>query len=179
MSWSFFKINRTHLTLDSSLMYLLPNANYRALLQQYFSEAVDRGLVSVASADTIKETLVNSLIALRDAARWATEYVLFEDLLQRRRVQSLQPMQTKTSYALYLLFAYLAFLLAVAWGVAAAAVVQGYRPGVLPAVFLDALHHLPALPSAAWLGLLAVLTYLYLLARALRRNFKRPDSIAR
>jgi ubiquinone biosynthesis protein len=42
MGWSFMRIDRAHVTLDASLMYLVPNVSYFALGQSYFAGASKR-----------------------------------------------------------------------------------------------------------------------------------------
>jgi ubiquinone biosynthesis protein len=42
VGWSFMRIDRAHVTLDASLMYLVPNVSYFALGQSYFAGANKR-----------------------------------------------------------------------------------------------------------------------------------------
>lgn len=175
MSWSFLKINRTHLTLDSSLMHLLPNANYPSMLQRYFAEALDRGVLELAKAQTIKETVVNEAAGLREALRWAGERWLFEDVVWRRAIHRMRPRATNMAYAFGLLFANLSGLIALIWVALVLAWVAQRHPGSLPARIEAILRIVPELSATGWLGLLALGAYFYVLARQLGRTLMRPE----
>lgn len=44
VGWAFMRVDRAHVTLDSSLMYLVPDVSYFALGQKYFAGANKRSL---------------------------------------------------------------------------------------------------------------------------------------
>lgn len=44
VGWAFMRVDRAHVTLDASLMYLVPNVSYLALAQRYFAEANKRSV---------------------------------------------------------------------------------------------------------------------------------------
>jgi ubiquinone biosynthesis protein len=56
LSWAFMKIGRTWTTLDASLNYLIPNADYVKLFQKYHSEAERRARTWANIYRRVRET---------------------------------------------------------------------------------------------------------------------------
>lgn len=56
VGWAFMRVDRAHVTLDASLMYLVPDASYFALGHRYFAEANKRSF-----GPEIRAKLSNSL----------------------------------------------------------------------------------------------------------------------
>jgi ubiquinone biosynthesis protein len=61
LEWTFMRANRAQVTLDASLMFLMPDVNYIELTGTYFAEAEVRGLTRLAGADSRRSVLVSTL----------------------------------------------------------------------------------------------------------------------
>jgi ubiquinone biosynthesis protein len=64
VGWTFMRVDRAHVTLDASLMYLIPDVNYVSLGKRYFREARSRafsGGVVGQLADRIRRARTTSI----------------------------------------------------------------------------------------------------------------------
>lgn len=81
-SWTFMRISRTWATLDASMQFLIPDANYMKLFQRYFENARRRTL----NARTLRRQLPSRLMAVFEAVR---EYDLLLKPLLRNEALAL------------------------------------------------------------------------------------------
>jgi ubiquinone biosynthesis protein len=96
LSWVFMKISRTWMTLDASLNYLIPNADYMKLFQKYGRQAERRA-----------RTWANVYRRMRETARTVSdtlhEYNLLLAPLIRRQTLVFQGVRSKIALAFALI----------------------------------------------------------------------------
>ena len=81
-TWAFMRISRTWATLDASLQFLIPNANYMRLFKRYFASAHLRALREKG----LRQTLVERVVQLSQSIH---EYDLLLKPLLRNETLSL------------------------------------------------------------------------------------------
>lgn len=81
-TWTFMRISRTWATLDASLQFLIPNANYMKLFKRYFDGARHRALRSQGLRQIVVDRIVQ-------ASRSIHEYDLLLKPLLRNETLSL------------------------------------------------------------------------------------------
>ncbi len=179
MDWSFLRINRTHLTLDASLMYLSPDANYSTLLRQYFDQVQRRELKRLTSEGALKRSITSILGAVSELPEFLREFSIFQGEIIRRRVQSFQATTSKFSYLFEVTFVRIAQLGVLAiLGLAAVFMSQHYRSVVQPLIgeqFVWMDRYFPRLSVATWVLVFVVALYLLNTSIKLKRRFSQKD----
>jgi ubiquinone biosynthesis protein len=96
-SWALVKVSRTWSTLDGSLAYLIPMANYGRLLLEYFARADARAasLGSIRHALPILTTRLHEIARLLDVATEAGSYL---GPIQRKRALAFEAVNSKIAY---------------------------------------------------------------------------------
>jgi ubiquinone biosynthesis protein len=179
-SWEFLRIRRTFATLDASLMVLYPEANYTALLGQYFRQAGRRTLRQITTRKSLRELMMKVVLTSRDTPEKIAEMTFFGASLARKQAKVFEGATSKVANLFAVLFGNLSLLCALA-GVGiililldrhAPAMVQPLMKGII----YRSVHAAPPLETGTWLLLLAFDIYLGWTFAKLRRRFRRTES---
>lgn len=172
-SWTFLRISRTMATLDASLQYLIPDADYVRLFKRYFREAQARQL----TPRVIGGRIANAVASLG-------EYDLLMKPLLRVESLRLQGTISKLSRVGVLMTRFMRFVLVLSFlGGAGALVIQVLRlNGMSRSVHRDLLRDLydlellaPDFPPYVWVALLAAVFYALRLTRRAQSVLQRRD----
>jgi ubiquinone biosynthesis protein len=94
-TWLFLKIDRAALTLDASLMHLLPEADFPKLLRSYFERAEERQLILAAKAQASGQAIAGAMSLATIIPEMVYEYRMFQAPMLRRHAVSYQGSLTK------------------------------------------------------------------------------------
>lgn len=95
-TWEFLRLNRAQLTLDASLMFLIPNANFLKLAQQHEREAEQRAMKQIMNRETRGNMLVSLYRGFDAAGRWA-ENLYFDGEQLRKRAANFEGSLSKAA----------------------------------------------------------------------------------
>jgi ubiquinone biosynthesis protein len=98
LTWEFMRINRAGLTLDSSLMHLMPEANYQKLAQRYFRGADERNMQVMTDRRAQAMNFSQTLRAMSEIPGTLSDYMFFEGDWLRRRAKNFQQTTSKLAY---------------------------------------------------------------------------------
>jgi ubiquinone biosynthesis protein len=168
-NWEFLRLNRSDFTMDSSLMFLIPEIDYPRICRKYERKARARALRRAGRGKTLRRAVGELLEASKVPAMLA-EKLYFDVEWTRGRAMAFEGKISKLAYlgrSALTLFA---------WGTTALGLLflgkylhhhTGWRDSLLHAPFLDrAFEALPALRPEVWL--LLVLAALYVARRLMR-----------
>jgi ubiquinone biosynthesis protein len=181
-NWEFLRLNRSDFTMDSSLMFLIPEIDYPRLCRKYERQARARALRKAQRAGTVRRA-VGELLSASKVPGMLAEKLYFDVEWTRSRAMAFEGKISKLAYlgqsALTLL----------AWGTAAVGVLflgkylrqhHPWRVSLVHAPLFDRVFEaLPTLRPEVWLAL--VLVTLYLARRLVRarqyvgaKDYERP-----
>jgi ubiquinone biosynthesis protein len=177
-SWEVFRIFRAITTLDASLTYLYPEANYTVLGRQYFRQAQRRGLRWFGTRKSLKQMLTNLAIATELPGK-ASELAFFYTALARKQAKVFEGATTKVANLFAVLFGNLS-LLCILSGIAIVLVLlDRHAPAIvepiIKGIIYRAVRAAPAFETDTWLVLLALDAYLGWTFAKLRRRFGRNE----
>lgn len=89
VAWEFMRVNRAELTLDFSLMYLMPDADYHALIRRYERKAKRRALRQALDYEQIPDYILQAAVA-RTIPNYWYENVQFDAEWIRKRSLSFE-----------------------------------------------------------------------------------------
>jgi ubiquinone biosynthesis protein len=172
LSWAFMKISRTWATLDASLNYLIPDANYVKLFQRYFVGAERRAVRRALTLGTLKDRLGGAMTTV-------TEYADLITPILRRQALVFQGVMTKASYFFGVVFRLLKFGMAAATLFFTYVLLKMYQPswvsGIHNQLLTEAAEEVPAVDWSVGLIALAVMLYLYWLLSRLQKRFRQKE----
>jgi ubiquinone biosynthesis protein len=174
MDWSVLRLRRALETLDSSLVYLIPDADYTRILGDYFRQADQRMSSRVRRA--LPAALAAAGSAL-DLPRRVDEYTLFQAEILRRHGRVFQTATNRAVYALSTLVGQVALVSLLATGLAVAALAAQRDTLRLPglAAVERLLPSLPPLDWQVWALALTALTGTSLAMIRLRGRLRRHE----
>jgi ubiquinone biosynthesis protein len=85
IAWEFMRVNRAELTLDFSLMYLMPDANYYELIRRYERKARRRALRRAFEHDNVPDRVLELTAASRAVPMYFAENLQLDAEWVRRR----------------------------------------------------------------------------------------------
>lgn len=85
LGWEFLQVNRAEVTMDASLMYLLPQINYHTMIRRYERAARLRDVRRSVAQPSIIRRMVG-LLAVLDVSPTLAENAFFEGERLRRRI---------------------------------------------------------------------------------------------
>lgn len=94
-TWLFLKIDRAALTLDASLMHLIPDANFPKLMRSYFRKAEIRQLMKTAASQGQGRALSGSMSVMSLLPEMVFEYRMFQAPLLRRHAVNYEGSMSK------------------------------------------------------------------------------------
>ena len=163
-TWDFMRLNRAELTLDASLMFLLPDINYPKLAMRYEADARKRALRAALRKKAVAKRL-GQLQAAAELPVMMAENFAMEAEMMRKRARNFEARITRAGHIAGFLFgmiargALLVALLAVGALLRNHAVLQS---GPLQGSWLDTmLDQLPQLGQGTWLVLVVFSLYLF------------------
>jgi predicted unusual protein kinase regulating ubiquinone biosynthesis (AarF/ABC1/UbiB family) len=179
--WAFLRIDRTHITLDASLMHLAPEINYTRLMGRYFAESQRRAAQRTLSKQTVLHFISDLRTALLMAPARVHEYLLFQIPIVRRQAMVFQATTSKMSYLVMVIFSKLALALFGAGVLFLLAYLGQYHAdrlepwtGGREAVLTRSLPHLA---PEVWLLVIAITFYLWYTCLSIKRRFQQKDII--
>jgi ubiquinone biosynthesis protein len=101
--WSFLRITRAQDTVDQTLMYLYPEANYTKLMERYFDRARERARQRVLRPREVRR-FVDDLISVLRLPQQILENATFDGWILRRRAQIFRGSTSKIAQFLAVLF---------------------------------------------------------------------------
>ena len=176
LDWQFLRVRRGLATLDSSLITLLPDADYTKLIQQYFRKAEKRALRSMLGMQIIPRLLKSSTTAMA-VTDSIYEHSFYQGAIIRRQAQVFEGTTSKFAY----------FFAILAGQVALAELIAG---AVLMLVFLYQHHgiepllgeqisriaaYFPHLGYQIWIGILLLDVYFCITSFKLRKRFAQRE----
>lgn len=178
MEWAWLRIHRALTTLDLSLIHLYPDVNYTRTLGRYFEKAELRRLEMIASPMMLRRTLRSFTTAL-DIQDRVNEYTMFQGAIIRRHAQVFQGATNKFAAVFAALIAQIALLVLIAGIVLFVCFVEQRFPTAVPAFMgpqvRSLAERLPQLDTAVWIGLLVLVSYVYLSLIRLKVRLQQKD----
>lgn len=170
MEWMFLRIRRALTTLDASLIFLWPDANYTNILHVYLRKAERRSLREMMKPEMTARVMGSVATGMEIQDRF-NEYTMFQSSLIRQHAQVFHGTATKFSSAFGFVVGQLA-LLVLAHGIIIILVFlqqhypeyirfMGKQTAQLASVF-------PKLDTPVWLGILWFDAYLFWSMRKLK-----------
>lgn len=183
IAWELMTVNRAELTLDFSLMYLMPNADYHQLIRRYERKARRRMLSRVFDYDQIPDRILE-WSAASSLPGYLSENVQFDSDFLRKRALSFEYQLGGASFAgktLASLLARVTALLVVLCVLALTEHWLSWWPGEQAATLIDRLiPFLTDQPDGIWVLTILGLFYVQRVLRALTRRIGTdPDEIRR
>jgi ubiquinone biosynthesis protein len=172
VTWGFLKVGRSWGTLDASLSYLIPDANYTRLFRRFFSEAQSRALKKALQISTITS-------AVSGAVATAAEYGSMIGPIVRRQALVFQGVTSKIAFLWTMVFRILKIAVVVAGLFFLYDFLSMYEPQWVSGIHEQALdavaRKIPAYDWDVGLGLIGLLIYVYWLLGRLRRRFSQHE----
>jgi ubiquinone biosynthesis protein len=176
--WSFLRITRAQETVDQSLMYLHPEANYTKLTRKYFQKAEWRMRKRMGTPQAISAFLRRVAESVTLPSRMA-ENALFQGWIIRRQAQVFRGTTSKVAHFFSVFFgrAALAFLLGSTYFVSV--FLSQHHPELLldfvKNAFGGSLEAFPRLTYPIWMVLLIILLSMTHTCYSLRKHFSRRE----
>lgn len=95
LEWTFMRVDRAQLTLDASLMFLIPDVNYFELTRTYFEQAATRGVEKLGTPPVQRRLLVDAARLAELMANQAEEEIRTAVELLRHQAKSFKPLLGK------------------------------------------------------------------------------------
>lgn len=163
-TWDFMRLNRAELTLDASLMFLLPDINYPKLAMRYDREASRRALRAALRKQAVTRRL-SQLQASAQLPMMMAENFAMEAELMRKRARNFQARITRAGHIAGFIFGIMARAALLVGLLAVGALLRDHevlQSGPLQGSWLDTLiDQLPVLGRGTWLVLLVLSLYLF------------------
>jgi len=179
-TWEFMRAHRAELTLDASLMYLMPQLDYRKLARRYEFESRMRALRRLTKPLAIADRLGRTAVGL-DLMVNPLENAYFDGDWLRRRAINFQARITKAMYLLEATFAFIARAGLVVLATLLLAQARRFYPRFFRATDQSwlgpALDRAPQLPTELWLGILVVTLYVFRVLSRVRQRIAEKDVI--
>jgi ubiquinone biosynthesis protein len=176
-SWDMLRSNRAELTLDASLMFLLPDIDYPKTLRRYIRQMRERQRKQLQRTRPIREQLAKVAEQV-DLPTKLAENVYYEGEYLRKRARKYEGYLSKAAQLGEYLFMLLSRGFALA-GVAALAVMLHQRYGILWRLrntwFLQNLDRLPRIDVLVWLLIIGGMLYLSSEITAIRNVLSQPE----
>jgi ubiquinone biosynthesis protein len=176
IAWELMRVNRAELTLDLSLQYLMPDADYHALIARYEEKAKRRALRRTFAHDDLPDRVLE-LAAVADVAGYLRDNAALDAEWVRRRAMTFENELDGAAYAGWTLVSLVA---TAAWALSALLVlgitqqVVDWWPGEQAQDAADALAPwLTGQGAAVWIVTLLAALYLARTMRMLRRRIAR------
>jgi ubiquinone biosynthesis protein len=178
MEWALLRIRRAQETLDASLLYLVPDVNYRTLAKRYF-RAADSRAAAMRPDDARKAELGSSLDTALTTIERFDEFTLLQGASIRRQARRFETAATDVGN----LFAAGISRLAIAGAIGAALLVSVFLaqryPAAMTAIFGGVLTGWlripPVLDAHAWTIVLSASGLACAALLRLRRRLQRFD----
>jgi ubiquinone biosynthesis protein len=179
-TWLSLRIDRASLTLDASLTYLIPDANFPELMASYFRGASIRELGKTVVSRGQGFTLSGLMSAMSGLPDMAYEYRMFQAPLLRRHALNYQGSMSKLDNLLSVLFSQLSIIVLAAGTFLLLVCLHQYSPR-----FIDPLtgqwlttvgDALPRLNAYTWLVILFVFYQVSRQLRGLKRQFEQREA---
>lgn len=171
-SWSFMKVGRTWATLDASLNFLIPDANYTKLFKRFFEKAQARGVKKALKVSTL-------VAGVSGALEKAAEYSGMLGPIVRRQSLIFRGLPSKIAYLWTTIFRLLKFAVFAGGVVLLYDFLTMHKPewvaGIEERFLQDAAKAIPSYSVAAGFGLIALLIYLHRLLERLRQRFSEQE----
>jgi ubiquinone biosynthesis protein len=175
VEWELMRVNRAELTLDLSLMYLMPNANYHQLIRRYEKKAKRRAFRQLCDYNPS-----DGVLQLAAAASALTEYVAenaqFDAEWVRTRARSFDAVLGGGAFATRTILALLSTATLAAVVVLVAALMARWRPWWLATKAAEVTNTVvPVLhehSTAVWVAAIVALLYVWYVLRGTRRRIR-------
>jgi ubiquinone biosynthesis protein len=176
-SWDMLRSLRAELTLDASLMFLVPEIDYPKVIRRYMGKMRARQQKKLRSGEHIRRQLAK-LSEAADLPKKMVESAYFEGEYLRRRTVHYEGTISRAARAgryCFLVLSRLLFLIAGICGIGL--LHQRYNSfASLPSEFVQrVLHRLPQLETEAWVAAILVALYLSSDFSAVRRVLEQPE----
>lgn len=172
VSWAFMKVGRTWATLDASLNYLVPDANYTKLFKRFFIKAQSRGVKKALQPSTL-------IGGVSHALETVSEFSNILGPLMRRQALSFHGMTSKISYLWTTVFRVLKVAVWLGGFVLLYDFLLNYKPqwvaGVRHQVLDEIARRIPFYEWKFGVFLLVGLIYVYRILDGLRRRFSQRE----
>lgn len=97
-TWEFMRMNRAGVTLDASLVYLLPKVNFVKIAGEYSEKGRKRAAKKASKPRRAAEGLASALLNAATIPRTLQEHLFFEGEWLRRRAKTFQASTGKFAY---------------------------------------------------------------------------------
>lgn len=174
-SWSLLRLNRGAATLDMSLAFLAPEANYLKLLSTYFEESAARDVRHALDPRTMSMRMSGMARSMDEVQEQFAHMMHFQGAEFRRRAQTFEAQTSKVAYLLEIvstnaLYALNSVLILATLGYAYQHQ-RSWVAGLVAADLAAALDGLPQLPTTTWAVVWLVMGHLSLTTWRLRKRF--------
>jgi len=173
ISWEFMRVNRAEVTMDLSLQFLMPDADYYKLIQRYEKKAKRRALRRALDHGSMPDRILD-LAVVGTMPRYAAENIQFDAEWIRKRGMNFKRTPGTGSFVTKKLVSLLAIVTPIIAGLLALAYSQSLASwwlGQKATELTDTLFPwLTDQGAIVWLLTIAGLLYISHLLRALRRQ---------
>ena len=179
-TWLFLKIDRAALTLDASLMHLIPDANFPKLMRSYFRRAEIRQVMKTGAAQANGHALSGALSVMSLIPEIIYEYRMFQAPLLRRHAVNYQGSMSKLDKLFTVFFAQLSLVFLAAGAFLLLVCLHQYYPR-----FIDPLagrwlikvgDWLPRLNAYIWIVILFLIYNAFRQLGGLKRRFEQREA---
>jgi ubiquinone biosynthesis protein len=164
-AWLLLKLDRAHVTLDASLMFLYPDMDYPKLIRRYVRRAKARLAQRARRTLTPAGSLANASSLLSLTPKLVHEYQMFQGPVLRRHAQIYQGWVTKLHAFTSAVFSDASQVLLLFGVFLAAVFLQQRHPALIEPLTGTTLQRLaarfPQLPDYFWIPLLALIAHIY------------------
>jgi ubiquinone biosynthesis protein len=176
--WQTLRVLRSLTTLDASLSRLNPEVNHTELGQAYFRQAEQRTLRQFVTRRSMRQVMMNLVIA-GDLPAKAAELAFFNASLARRHAKVFEGATTKASNMFAVLFYNLTLQCFFVGLWIVLILLDRYFPALVSPILIGiigrAVHGAPALETDTWVVLLIMLAYAGRTFAGLRGRFGRRE----
>jgi ubiquinone biosynthesis protein len=176
IEWELMRVNRAELTLDLSLMYLMPNANYHKLIRRYERKAKRRALRQVFDHSNTSDRVLEFAAAASTLTEYVAENMQFDAEWVRKRARSFEDLPSGGAFAVKKIVSFLGMMTVAAVVVLLLAYTERWMPWWLGMKAADLTNRsVPLLRDkndAVWILAIIGLLYLWYVLRAVRRRIR-------
>lgn len=178
--WSFLRITRAQETVDQSLMYLNPAANYNKAMRWYFRRTQDRARRRALRPNAVRDYIGDLLSTARVPMLWS-ENATFEGWILRRQAYIFRGSTSKVAQFFAVLFHRGAWLVAAALVYFTLVFLHQHHPAVVPVMAENWLgremEEFPRLSYVPWIAVLLVGLNLCVTLFSMKRAFSRKERV--
>jgi ubiquinone biosynthesis protein len=179
MQWAFMRVERTDMTLNASLQFLYPEANYTQLMRVYFRQARRRLFRKMLSTDALLSQVTGLQAAFMELPGRAFEYMMFQTHILRRHSLLFQGSTSKIAHFFSVIFGKIAFAFLLTTLLMFLAFLHQHHPTLVEPIVqgkIDGLVRIfPVFDYQVWLLLLVVVFYFYRVFNNLKKRFAQPE----